>query len=168
MEDERDAAYKARPDSRAGGSTPATRVPSAGSGSAASAASGRSTSSMSHRDVVRARREAMEKARQESLQNALHKKDVESSGVHETDVEALERQIEQGGHSAAALVGLRKRLAMLKAQAVREERVAAQRQREAEAARHAEARYAQQATPSSQRAGLGAAAAPWGNAFADD
>lgn len=100
------------------------RVPSASSGASSSRSSGHS-----HRDAVRARREAMERARKESLQQALDKREPVAQGLSEAEV--LERQIAEGGQSAAAMVGLQKRLAAIKAQAVREERAAEARRRQA-------------------------------------
>mmetsp|Transcript_20587 Transcript_20587/g.71211 ORF Transcript_20587/g.71211 Transcript_20587/m.71211 type:complete len:947 (+) Transcript_20587:93-2933(+) len=113
-----------------GGSYQETPSPSAPSSAGSSV-----RSNSSQRDAVRLRREAMEKARKESLQKALGKKEqpANPAGTGETEIEALENQIASGAQSAAAVVGLKKRLATLKAAAVREQRAAEARRRAAQA-----------------------------------
>jgi len=77
---------------------------------------------MTHQDAIRARREALEKSRQESLQKALSKGATNSAMSREDEISHLQEQIGDKSCSAAALVGLKKRLATLKAAALREER----------------------------------------------
>jgi len=88
----------------------------------------------SHRDAVRARREALERSRRKELQKAMEKKDVSSGGGADSEIEALEAQIASGTCSAAAAVGLKKRVAALKAQAIRNRRQSEQKQRMQQAA----------------------------------
>lgn len=75
----------------------------------------------SHSEAVRARREALEQARRRSIQQALEKR--EPSG-REAEMAELENKL-QSGLSAAAAAGVKKRLAALKAQELREQRAAA-------------------------------------------
>lgn len=77
-----------------------------------------------HSESVRARREALEQERRRSLQKALEKR--EPSG-REAEMADLENKL-QGGLSAAAAAGVKKRLAALKAQEMREQRAAAKAQ----------------------------------------
>lgn len=134
-----------------------------------SASSQHSNSSHRHADAVRARREAMEKARKESLQQALEKKEPPperrpsrgGGGGPDAEIAALEEQIASGRCSDAALVGLKKRVAALKATAIREQRAAEARRRAAEQASQAteaarrrpaaEPQVPQQQPPSAQR-----------------
>eukprot|EP00933_Yihiella_yeosuensis_P041076 TRINITY_DN35514_c0_g1_i1.p1 TRINITY_DN35514_c0_g1~~TRINITY_DN35514_c0_g1_i1.p1 ORF type:complete len:934 (+),score=210.71 TRINITY_DN35514_c0_g1_i1:61-2862(+) len=80
---------------------------------------------MSHQESIRARREALEKERQESLQRALSKPNKSANLSREEEMSNLEAQIASGQCSAAAAVGLKKRLQSLKAAILREERAAA-------------------------------------------
>lgn len=77
---------------------------------------------VTHQDAIRARRAALEQARQESLQKALANKGAPQS--REEEMAGLEQQLGSGRCSAAAAVGLKKRLQSLKAAILREERAA--------------------------------------------
>ncbi|CAE8677169.1 unnamed protein product [Polarella glacialis] len=112
----------------------------------------------SHQNANRSRREALEQARQESLAKALTKK--AGSQTREEEMQGLEEQLASGQCSAAAAVGLKKRLQSLKATAIREERVAAARAAAAASARAAAAapvaaRVAAAATPVGEAASAG-------------
>lgn len=78
----------------------------------------------------------MERERKKSFEKALEGKSEQPAG-RGSEIEALEQQINSGTCSAAAAVGLKKRLAALKAQALREQRAAEQRARAAAAAAQA-------------------------------
>eukprot|EP00927_Polykrikos_kofoidii_P005768 TRINITY_DN12297_c0_g1_i2.p1 TRINITY_DN12297_c0_g1~~TRINITY_DN12297_c0_g1_i2.p1 ORF type:complete len:1062 (-),score=213.79 TRINITY_DN12297_c0_g1_i2:109-3294(-) len=82
--------------------------------------------------AVRARREKMEDARKKALEEALGRKSAAPMS-REEEIADLEKQLASGSCSAAAAVGLKKRLATLKATAIREERAAAARRRAAAA-----------------------------------
>lgn len=176
---------------------------------------------VSHHDAVRARREAMEVSRKKSLQKALSEK-ADPQGGRGSEIEDLEQQIASGKSSAAAVVGLKKRLATLKATAIREQRAAEARARQQaevravptpapqaevpyqnspsqeendawpapaypppraaqaptscsrEAAMHEWSSHEERRTPTGYARGqngrspMGAASAPWGNAFSSD
>lgn len=103
---------------------------------------------VTHQDAIRARRAALEQARQESLQKALANKGGSQS--REEEISSLEQQLDSGRCSAAAAVGLKKRLQSLKAAILREERAAA-----AAARARAEDQDARGST------GIGASPAAW-------
>lgn len=92
---------------------------------------------VSHQDAIRARRSAIEQARKEALNKAMSKK---QGGNEVSDIASLEKQLASRQLSAAAAVGVKKRLAALKAVAIREERTAAAKVRASEAAAIAEVR----------------------------
>lgn len=64
-------------------------------------------------------------------------------GAPESDIEALERQIASGSCSAAAVVGLKKRVASMKAAAIKEQRAAEQRARQRQQQQEQERRQQQ-------------------------
>jgi len=99
-----------------------------------------------HLDAIRARRSAIEQARQEALHKALAKK---QRGDEVTDIASLEEQLATGGLSAVAALAVKKRLAGLKAVAIREERAAAAKARAKQAAAAADAPQ-QPCSPQSQ------------------
>eukprot|EP00930_Biecheleria_cincta_P045683 TRINITY_DN31488_c0_g1_i1.p1 TRINITY_DN31488_c0_g1~~TRINITY_DN31488_c0_g1_i1.p1 ORF type:complete len:802 (-),score=165.93 TRINITY_DN31488_c0_g1_i1:202-2574(-) len=86
---------------------------------------------ISHEDAIKSRREKLELARKQTLQKNLAKKERTSALGEIAD---LEEQLASGNASSAAAVGLKKRLAGLKAVQLREERKRQQLQREAAAA----------------------------------
>jgi len=96
----------------------------------------------------------MERARKESLEKALVGKKEQPTG-REAEIESLESQINSGSCSAAAAVGLKKRLAALKAQAIREQRAAEQKAR---AAANSQEAHRQQPPPQRAEASSPAAA----------
>eukprot|EP00929_Paragymnodinium_shiwhaense_P024340 TRINITY_DN15006_c0_g1_i4.p1 TRINITY_DN15006_c0_g1~~TRINITY_DN15006_c0_g1_i4.p1 ORF type:complete len:910 (-),score=161.76 TRINITY_DN15006_c0_g1_i4:216-2945(-) len=112
--------------------------------------------------AVRARREKLEEQRKKALEEALGKK-MALPASREDEITDLQQQLAGGQCSAAAAVGLKKRLATLKAAAVREERKAAQQarmrqQQEPQAAAPAPAAAApeSQASPHGRRGAHGA------------
>eukprot|EP00448_Togula_jolla_P030082 CAMPEP_0170640372 /NCGR_PEP_ID=MMETSP0224-20130122/40190_1 /TAXON_ID=285029 /ORGANISM="Togula jolla, Strain CCCM 725" /LENGTH=238 /DNA_ID=CAMNT_0010970875 /DNA_START=1 /DNA_END=714 /DNA_ORIENTATION=- len=76
---------------------------------------------ISHQDAIRARRTTLEKARQKGLQRALSKQGM----TRPEEIVYLERQLGEGCLSEAALIGVQKRIATLRAAQLREERAAA-------------------------------------------
>jgi len=77
---------------------------------------------VTHQDAIRARREALEQQRQVTLQKALNKAGKIGAVSRDEEIANLEQQLASSSCSAAAAVGLKKRLATLRAQAKREER----------------------------------------------
>lgn len=86
---------------------------------------------VSHQDAIRARREALEQARKQTLQRALNKGGKTGAMNRDEEIASIEQQLVSGSRSAAALVGLKKRLASLRAAGLREERAAAAAKRSA-------------------------------------
>jgi len=84
-------------------------------------------SGATHQNAIRARREALEQQRRQSLQHALAKHKVAPQSRSE-EMESLEQQLAAGTCSAAAAMGLKRRLATLRAAALREERAVARGQ----------------------------------------
>jgi len=91
------------------------------SASPASRCSSPGAAPVTHQDAIRARREALEKVRQQSLQKALSK-GSKSTMSQDDEIAHLQQQLAENGCSAAAAVGLKKRIAALKAVAIRDER----------------------------------------------
>uniref|UniRef100_A0A7S4S6P9 Kinesin-like protein n=2 Tax=Alexandrium monilatum TaxID=311494 RepID=A0A7S4S6P9_9DINO len=129
----------------------------------------------SHHEAIRLRRAALEEQRKQSLQHALAKNKV-AMMTRDEEIQDIEQQLADGNCSSAAAVGLRKRLAALRAVTLREERAAAARRSAAEAAASgggavaAPAGAPARAAPTAPAAaiplhaggtGAGADAAPW-------
>jgi len=74
------------------------------------------------RAFVQRRREAMESERRAALAGKVEKKTAPAS--RDDEINSIEEQLQSGKISAAASVGLKKRLASLRAAALREERAA--------------------------------------------
>jgi len=81
-------------------------------------------SGSAHHNAIRARREALEEQRRQSLQHALAKHGVAPQSRSE-EIESVQQQLAAGNCSAAAAIGLKRRLATLRAAALREQRAAA-------------------------------------------
>jgi kinesin family protein 2/24 len=107
-----------QPVSRGDGSRPAC----AREASPASRGASPDTRPLTHQDAIRARRQALEKARQQSLQKALDKNMRNAGMTRGEEISSIQEQLEHKNCSAAAAVGLKKRLAASKASALREER----------------------------------------------